>query len=52
MVNGSSVSKVVITVHIFLADIFTESKNRHKTLCIYKTVILKTFYGAMKEGLP
>jgi len=43
MVRGSSVSKVVISVYIILADIFIESQN----WCICKTVMLKTVFEVL-----
>ena len=47
MVSGSSVSKVVISVYIILADIFIESQNWYKNWYICKTAVLKIVFGVL-----
>jgi len=47
MVSGSSVSKVVISIYIILADIFIESQNWYENWCICKTAMLKTVFEVL-----
>jgi len=44
VVSGSSVSKVIISIYMILADIFIESQNWYKNWCICKTAMLKTVF--------
>lgn len=48
MVIGS-VSKVVITVYIILADTFIESQNWYENWCICKTAMLKTVFEVLQK---
>jgi hypothetical protein len=47
MVSGSSVSKVVISIYIILADIFIESQNLCENWCSCKTAMLKTVFEVL-----
>jgi hypothetical protein len=47
VVSGSSVSRVVISVYIILADIFIESQNWYENWCICKRAMFKTVFEVL-----
>jgi len=49
MVRGSSVSKLVISVYIIVADIFIELQNWYENWCICKTAMLKTVFDVLRK---